>query len=73
MFAAIFAVIIRGSCEVGGPQEVLSIAAERGRLEFFNLSVDPTTRHTFWTQVVGGIFVYNSIYAVNQVYKLNES
>ena len=71
MFAAIFAVIIRGSFEVGGVREVLRIASERGRLEFFNLSVDPTVRHTLWTQIVGGMFVYCSIYAVNQVNRYN--
>ena len=68
MFAAIFAVIIRGSHEVGGVREVLRIASERGRIEFFNLSADPTARHTLWTQIVGGMFVYCSIYAVNQVH-----
>ena len=67
MFAAIFAVIIRGSFEVGGVREVMRIASERGRIELFNLSVDPTVRHTLWTQIVGGMFVYCSIYAVNQV------
>ena len=67
MFAAIFAVIIRGSFEVGGVREVFRIATERGRIEFFNLSVDPTARHTLWTQIIGGMFVYCSIYAVNQV------
>lgn len=66
MFGAIFAVIIRGATEVGGLGKVLSIASERGRLEFFNLDPDPTVRHTFWTQVVGGVFVYCSIYGVNQ-------
>ena len=35
-------------------------------LEFFNMSLDPTIRHTFWTQSVGGMFIFLSIYAVNQ-------
>ena len=67
MFAAIFAVIIRGSLAVGGVREVLRIAADRGRLQFLNVSADPTERHTLWTQLIGGMFVYCSIYAVNQV------
>ena len=67
MFAAIFAVIIRGSLAVGGVREVLRIAADRGRLQFLNVSADPTVRHTLWTQLIGGMFVYCSIYAVNQV------
>ena len=36
------------------------------RIEFLNLSMDPTTRHTFWTQLFGGLFIYCSIYCVNQ-------
>jgi len=27
---------------------------------------DPTIRHTFWTQVIGGTFLYVSLYGVNQ-------
>lgn len=27
---------------------------------------DPTTRHTVWSLAVGGIFIYLSIYGVNQ-------
>lgn len=30
------------------------------------MSLDPTIRHTFWTQVFGGLFIFLSIYAVNQ-------
>ena len=37
-----------------------------GRLQFFEFNPDPTIRHTFWTQAVGGIFTFCSIYAVNQ-------
>jgi hypothetical protein len=33
--------------------------------EFLNRQ-DPTARHTFWTQVVGGTFLYVSLYGVNQ-------
>ena len=72
MFAAIFAVIIRGSLAVGGVREVLRIAADRGRLQFFNVSADPTVRHTLWTQLIGGMFVYCSIYAVNQVQRTED-
>ena len=27
---------------------------------------DPTVRHTFWSQVIGGTFLYVSLYGVNQ-------
>merc|ERR1719433_1997991 len=36
------------------------------RLQFFDMNPDPTVRHTFWTQLIGGTFIFLSIYAVNQ-------
>ena len=66
MFAAVFAAGVAGSLKVGGPLEVIRIASERERLEFFNLSPDLSERHTLWTQVIGGTFIYLSIYGVNQ-------
>ena len=45
---------------------VFQRAYEGGRIKLDEISPDPTVRHTFWTQVVGGIFVYLSIYGVNQ-------
>ena len=55
------------SCiDAGGVMPILDNAWDRGRIEFFNLSPDPTVRHTLWTQMIGGCFVYCSLYAVNQ-------
>eukprot|EP00095_Tigriopus_kingsejongensis_P004408 snap_masked-scaffold93_size381549-processed-gene-2.12 protein:Tk04408 transcript:snap_masked-scaffold93_size381549-processed-gene-2.12-mRNA-1 annotation:"sodium-dependent multivitamin transporter-like" len=65
MFAAIFAVIICGLVKVGSVGKILSIAQAHGRIEFFDFSLNPTVRHTVWTQVIGGLFIYCSIYAVN--------
>ena len=45
---------------------VLETAWERGRVELFNISPDPTVRHTVWSQALGGCFIYCSLYAVNQ-------
>merc|ERR1719347_713618 len=45
---------------------VLDNAWRRGRIELLNLSLDPTVRHTVWSQAIGGCFVYCSLYAVNQ-------
>lgn len=65
MFAAIFTVIIRGLCDQGF-STIWQIAEEGQRIQFFNWSPDPTVRHTFWTQMLGGIFTYTSLYGVNQ-------
>ncbi|GFS54763.1 putative sodium-dependent multivitamin transporter, partial [Nephila pilipes] len=66
MFSAIFAVTIKGTMDVGGLSEVLRIAKEGERIQFFNFDPDPTVRHTFWTLVIGGFFTYLAVHAVNQ-------
>jgi len=66
MFAAIYAVIVCSCIDAQGVMPILENAWDRGRIEFFNLSPDPTVRHTLWTQMFGGCFVYCSLYAVNQ-------
>lgn len=37
-----------------------------GRIQFADLNVDPTVRQTLWTQLIGGLFTFVSLYAVNQ-------
>ena len=64
MFAAIGCVVIGGTLVIGCPEEVLMRSQDR--LEFFNIDPDPTVRHTLWTQMIGGTFIFCSIYAVNQ-------
>lgn len=66
MFAAVFAVVIAGTIQVGGLHEVFQRANEGKRIQFDELSIDPTVRHTVWTQGFGGVFVYLSLYGVNQ-------
>jgi len=55
-----------GLWKVGGIGQVFSIANQEGRIQFDDFRLDPRIRHTVWTQVVGGTFVYLSLYAVNQ-------
>jgi len=66
MFAAIYTVIVCSCIDANGVMPILETAWERERIEFFNYSFDPTVRHTIWTQMIGGCFVYCSLYAVNQ-------
>ena len=66
MFAAIFTVIVCACVDADGVMPILENAWDRGRVEFFNISPDPTVRHTLWTQMLGGCFIYCSLYAVNQ-------
>ncbi|CAG0882591.1 unnamed protein product [Darwinula stevensoni] len=48
MLAGILAVIIYGVVDVGGFQQVWNIAQEYNRTEFFNTSLSPFERHSFW-------------------------
>ena len=41
-------------------------ANEGGRIQFDETNPDPTVRHTVWSQAIGGIFIYLSLYGVNQ-------
>ncbi|GFT34187.1 putative sodium-dependent multivitamin transporter, partial [Nephila pilipes] len=66
MFFAVFAIIIKGTVDVGGLSEVWRIASEGERIELFNFDPDPTVRHTFWTVVVGGVFTCFSLNGINQ-------
>ncbi|GFT73137.1 sodium-dependent multivitamin transporter [Trichonephila clavipes] len=63
MYSAVFAVIAKGTIDVGGFSEVWRLADEE---MCYSFDPDPTVRHTVWTLAVGGIFTYVSIYAVNQ-------
>lgn len=66
MFAAIFCVIISAWVEKGSLGEIWRIAGENGRLEFTNVDLDPTVRHTWWSLTFGGGVTFLSLYAVNQ-------
>ncbi|XP_075971623.1 putative sodium-dependent multivitamin transporter isoform X2 [Anticarsia gemmatalis] len=65
MYSAVFSVVVFTSIQVGGFGEIFVIAKEGGRLDFSNISVDPTERHTWWSLIIGGLSTYLSLYAVN--------
>ncbi|XP_043277279.1 putative sodium-dependent multivitamin transporter [Venturia canescens] len=67
MFVAIITVIITAAVNVGGLGEIWRIADQENRIEFDNISPDPTTRHSWWSLTIGGLFTYLSLYACNQV------
>lgn len=66
MFASIFSVIIVAIIKSDNIMLIWETALVGGRLEFDNFSLDPTVRHTWYTQIIGGIITYFSIYGVNQ-------
>ncbi|KAL4148785.1 hypothetical protein QTP88_002943 [Uroleucon formosanum] len=66
MFASIFAVIGVAMYETGGISKIWKIADKYGRIEFNNFNIDPTERHSWFSLVIGGMFTYVSLYAINQ-------
>ncbi|XP_018412135.1 PREDICTED: sodium-coupled monocarboxylate transporter 1-like [Nanorana parkeri] len=66
MLAGFIAVIIRGVVVQGGIQTILNDSYYGGRLNFWDFDPNPMRRHTFWTIVIGGTFLWTGIYGVNQ-------
>lgn len=66
MIMGLLIVLIKGSMEVGGFGNAWNIASENGRIKFGETSLDPRVRHTVWTFLIGGSFLWTSIYGTNQ-------
>ena len=67
MLIAVILVIATAAVSVGSLGRIWEIAAEGSRIEFDNVSMDPTVRHTWWSLTFGGFFTYLSLYGSNQV------
>ncbi|XP_037301405.1 putative sodium-dependent multivitamin transporter [Manduca sexta] len=65
MFVAVFSVVVFSAMQVGGFGQIFVLAAEGGRLDMFNFSIDPTERNTWWSLMFGGLITYLSLNAVN--------
>lgn len=59
-------VIGLGSYYTGSPVEIFTRAQESGRIELFNTSTNPTTRHSIYSVVIGGFFYWTSLFCTNQ-------
>ncbi|KAL7016971.1 hypothetical protein ACKWTF_010212 [Chironomus riparius] len=66
MFVAVFLVIISGINYAGGIGNIIEEAKKGGRWELLNFNPDPTERHSWFSLIIGGMFTYLSLYAVNQ-------
>ncbi|KYN10745.1 Sodium-coupled monocarboxylate transporter 1 [Trachymyrmex cornetzi] len=66
MFGAVITVVILGTARAGGVAEVWKRNVDSGRIEFFNMNLDPTVRHTFWGVVVGNYLNWLATCSVNQ-------
>lgn len=59
-------VVALGYFYTGGFVDIFEIAEDRGRVELFNFDINPTTRHTVFSVVVGGFFYWTSLLCTNQ-------
>ncbi|TMW53134.1 hypothetical protein DOY81_001862 [Sarcophaga bullata] len=66
MVGALILVAIKGSMDVGGASNVFQEAWDSGRLELPDLNINPTIRHTLWSQLIGGVFYWTQTNAVSQ-------
>nr|XP_039252662.1 sodium-coupled monocarboxylate transporter 1-like [Styela clava] len=66
MISGLLAVLIRGSVIMGGFTNIWEISGEGGRLNMAIVDPDPKVRHSIWTLLVGGTFLWLGLYAVSQ-------
>ncbi|XP_068230838.1 sodium-coupled monocarboxylate transporter 1-like [Palaemon carinicauda] len=66
MVIGVLAIVIQGSVAMGGIDKVWDTAYHGDRIEFFNLSLNPYQRHSFWLCATLGLFFALSTYGVNQ-------
>ncbi|KAJ6636751.1 Sodium-coupled monocarboxylate transporter 1 [Pseudolycoriella hygida] len=66
MFGALILVAVKGSIDLGGADIVFKNALDTKRIEGPNFDIDPTVRHTIWSQIIGGLFYWTQTNAVSQ-------
>ncbi|XP_047510069.1 sodium-coupled monocarboxylate transporter 1-like [Pieris napi] len=66
MLGAMALVAIKGTLDVGGFGVVWQRNMESGRIEAPNWDFNPTTRHTIWNLVIGGVIYWLQANSVNQ-------
>ncbi|EEC05300.1 sodium-dependent multivitamin transporter, putative, partial [Ixodes scapularis] len=65
-YASIVLLAVKGTLDVGGPGVVFQKNLNTGRLQLLDFRPDPTVRHSVWAMVIGGTFLWLTLYAVNQ-------
>ncbi|XP_075534774.1 sodium-coupled monocarboxylate transporter 1-like [Dermacentor variabilis] len=65
-YASIILLAVKGTVDVGGWQIVYEKNRDSQRLYLFDFHPDPTVRHSAWSLVIGGTFLWLTMYAVNQ-------
>ncbi|CAL7952542.1 unnamed protein product [Xylocopa violacea] len=66
MFGGVIAIAVLGTSRVGGFEQVWKRNRDTDRIVFFDMDLDPTVRHTFWTVVLGNYLSWLASCSVNQ-------
>ncbi|XP_030757152.1 sodium-coupled monocarboxylate transporter 2-like isoform X2 [Sitophilus oryzae] len=66
MFVALIITVVIGTLRIGGIDEVWLRNLDGGRIDFFNMDLDPTIRHSFWTVTIGNFFSWLASCSINQ-------
>ncbi|XP_075990715.1 sodium-coupled monocarboxylate transporter 2-like [Anticarsia gemmatalis] len=66
MYFGVVFVLAYGTWRLGGVSNVWEINKRGERLDFLNMDLDPTIRHTFWSTVFGNYFSWLASCSVNQ-------
>ncbi|XP_036431451.1 sodium-coupled monocarboxylate transporter 1 isoform X2 [Colossoma macropomum] len=66
MLTGFLAVIIQAVLVQGGVSVIISDSAQGGRINLWDFDPNPLRRHTFWTLLIGGTFIWTSAYGINQ-------
>ncbi|KAL7643204.1 UNVERIFIED_CONTAM: hypothetical protein RMT77_006494 [Armadillidium vulgare] len=61
-------VVAIGSIHFGGLVNILYVSSKGGRLEMFDMSINPFIRISFFNCLVGGFFAYGMVYCSDQMY-----
>ncbi|KAH8352703.1 hypothetical protein KR084_005765, partial [Drosophila pseudotakahashii] len=66
MFLSVLVVAILATCYISDLDDLFEVLEQGGRLKFGNINPSPYIRNTVWSVIIGGIFYWSSLNAVNQ-------
>lgn len=65
IYGSIIGILMKGTIDLGF-HTLWQRNVDSGRIDFFNVDLNPTTRHTVWSLVIGGYFYWTAWFATDQ-------
>ena len=66
MFLSTITILILATVDAGGINSVFDKNYQEGRIQLFNMDLDPRERHTFWGTTIGNGVMWLSVFGVSQ-------